>query len=215
MDEYPGNSRQTPKKMPEKSEAPKQEQITTGKVIVKKPGLGKRFASAFTGDDGRSVMSHVLWDVLVPAAKDMDADAGREAIDRALYGESRGRSARTNYNSVGSTLASRVNYNRPGFMQDPRERQQEPSSRTVTTRGNVSINDIILASRVEADEVISRMQSLTIQYGRATVADLFDLVGVTGQYTDEKFGWLNMDGARPHRTRNGYLLDLPNPVQLD
>ena len=31
MDEYPGNSRQTPKKMPEKSEAPKQEQITTGK----------------------------------------------------------------------------------------------------------------------------------------------------------------------------------------
>jgi hypothetical protein len=85
----------------------------------------------------------------------------------------------------------------------------------VTTRGNVSINDIILASRVEADEVISRMQSLTIHYGRATVADLFDLVGVTGQYTDEKFGWLNMDGARPHRTRNGYLLDLPNPVQLD
>lgn len=60
MDEYPGNSRQTPKKMPEKSEAPKQEQITTGKVIVKKPGLGKRFASAFTGDDGRSVMSHVV-----------------------------------------------------------------------------------------------------------------------------------------------------------
>ena len=25
-----------------------------------KPGLGKRFASAFTGDDGRSVMSHVV-----------------------------------------------------------------------------------------------------------------------------------------------------------
>lgn len=215
MDEYPGNSRQTPKAKPEgKGEPPKQQQVTTGKVIVKKPGLGKRFASAFTGDDGKSVMSHVLWDVLVPAAKDMVADAGREAIDRALYGESRGRSSRTNYNSVGSSLASRVNYNRPGFMQDPRERQ-EPSSRTVTTRGNVSINDIILASRVEADEVISRMQSLTIQYGRATVADLFDLVGVTGQYTDEKFGWLSMDGARPHRTRDGYLLDLPNPVQLD
>lgn len=212
MDEYPGNSR-NPKAKETSSERPeKQEKITVNQVIVKKPGFGKRLSSAFTGDDGRSVMTHVMWDVLVPAAKDMMADAGREAIDRLLYGESRGRAGRpVNYSSVGTTLAGRVNYNRPGFMQDPREVEK---SKMQTTRGAMSIDDIILATMVEANEVIARLQSLCIQYGRASVADLFDLVGVTGQYTDEKFGWTSMDGARPHRTRDGYRLDLPAPIQL-
>lgn len=207
MDEYPGN-----RKTPPKREAPKQERVTTGEVIRKKPGLGRRLASAFTGEDGRSVMSHVVWDVLIPAAKDMIADAGRETIERALYGESRGRSPRTNYNAIGYSLASRVNYNRP--QQDNRPRpDQRP--KTVTTRGRVSIDDIVLSSHAEASEVISRLRALVSEYGRATVADLFDLVGVTGEYTDEKFGWVSLENVRPRRIREGYLLDLPNPSQVD
>lgn len=215
MEEYPSNSR---KEKSTDSKPPKQDAIATGKVIVRKPSFGRRFKRAFTRDDGRSVFDHVAREVLIPAARDMVADAAREVVERTLYGDSyvnrsrRGRPSSGYFSgNVGSSM--KVNYNRPSYLQDPRQKQ-EPT-RSVTTRGNVDVNDIILESRVEAEEVLSRLEALIVQYGRASVSDLFDLVGVTGQYTDEKFGWVNLENARPHRVREGYLLDLPLPSQLD
>lgn len=215
MTEYPGNSLNkaappaTPSSRPEKLE-----QITTGPVVVRKAGLGRRFKDAFTGDDGRSVAQHVLWDVVIPAAKDMVYDAGLEVLGRSL-GIERGSSRRNsviNYNNV-STLASKINYSKPGIMQDPRERERR-TERNVT-RGRADLQDIILAERVQADAVIAKLQDLITRYGQATIADVFDLVGMTGEFTDEKFGWVNLDGARPRRISDGYLLDLPRPIQLD
>lgn len=221
MSEYASNSKLPAAKPNDESRPTAAElaPVTTGKVIIRKPSLGKRFKSVFTGDDGRTVATHVLWDVLIPAAKDMLYDAGQEALGRSLGLETRGgrRGRGIDYNMLGSTIASRVNYNRPGFMQDPRDRRDEPGRRKepIVTRGRVGLEDIILATRVEGDEVIAKLGYLINQYGQATIADLFDIVGVTGQYTDEKFGWRNVDSARPHKTRDGYLLDLPMPIQLD
>lgn len=223
--EFPSNT--VKKAAPKTGERQPLEQVTTGKVIVKKAGPGKRFRAIFKGEDGRSVATHVLWDVVIPAAKDLLYDAGQEALGRTLGIDTRG--ARRggvggpfNYNTIGSTLASRVNYSRPGFMTDPRDRQQQaqslpkagPPGRNITL-GNVTIDDIILSTRIEADDVIGRMHSLIERYGRVTIADLFDLVGVTGEYTDENFGWVDITGARPHRQGTGYRLDLPRPIQID
>lgn len=222
MEEFPSNT--VKPAAAKQGERQPLEQVTTGKVIVKKAGLGKKLRAAFTGEDGRSVATHVLWDVVIPAAKDLLYDAGQEALGRSLGIDTRGGrrgGGPINYNSIGSTLASKVNYNRPAFMTDPRDRQAPqqqakagPPGRNVT-HGGVTIDDIILATRVEADEVIGRMYNLVERYGRVTIADLFDLVGVTGQYTDENFGWVDLTGARPHRDGQGYRLNLPRPIQID
>lgn len=220
MDEYPSNSINQ-KRAPEKAlptDPPKLEQVTTGKVIIQKPSLGRRFKDAFVGEDGKNVGRQVLREVMIPAGKDMLFDAGQEMLGRVLGIETRGRrtgGGLINYSSISSSLASKVNYNRPGFMQDPRQAPQGMPNGTNTTRGRVHIQDIILSSRVEADEVIKRLDLLIYQFGQAKVADLFDLVGKTGEWTDEKFGWYSMEGARPQHTSVGYLLDLPRPVQLD
>lgn len=219
MSEFPGNSHKAEEpeaKAPANDRASRPEQVTTGRVIVKKPSLGKRFKGAFVGEDGRSVATHVFWDVIVPMTRDLIADAGREALDRAIYGESRrgGSSSRqTNYNSVGSTLASRVNYGRPALMTDPRDRSNAPRP-SPQTRGRINIEDIVLEHRVEAERVIDSMAALIGRFHQATIADLYDLVGVTGEFTDENFGWLSMEGARPHRVADGYRLDLPRVTQL-
>jgi hypothetical protein len=171
----------------------------------------------------------VLWDVVVPGAKDLLYDAGQEVLGRSLGVDNRGGRrfgvGPINYNTISSTLASRVNYNRPGFMTDPRDRQQQAQQTQAApkagtpgrniTLGSVTIDDILLGSRIEADDVINRMYALVERFGRVTIADLFDLVGVTGQYTDENFGWIELTGARPHRVGQGYRLDLPRPTQLD
>jgi hypothetical protein len=222
--EFPSNT--VKKTAPKTGERQPLEKVTTGKVIIKKAGPGKRFRAIFVGEDGRSVATHVLWDVAIPAIKDLLYDAGQEALGRSLgidtRGARRGGIGPINYNQIGSTLASRVNYNRPGFMTDPRDRQQQAqqaqkavSSGRNVTHGNVTIDDIICASRIEAEDVINRMYALVERYGRVTIADLFDIVGATGEYTDENFGWVDLTGARPHRQGQGYRLDLPRPIQLD
>ena len=49
----------------------------------------------------------------------------------------------------------------------------------------------------------------------ATIGDLYDLVGMTGDFTDNKWGWDNLSRASTTRVRDGYILVLPRPVVID
>jgi len=87
----------------------------------------------------------------------------------------------------------------------------------MSRRGRAShdFDEIILATRVEGEEVIERLFDLVSRYEAATVADLYELVGVSGNYTDDKWGWTDVRGSGVTRVRNGYLLDLPKPEPID
>lgn len=82
-------------------------------------------------------------------------------------------------------------------------------------RSNHDFDEIVLETRVEAEEVIDGLFALISQYETATVADLYELLGESGNFQDEKWGWMDMRGAGVSRIKNGYLLDLPRPEPLD
>jgi len=49
-----------------------------------------------------------------------------------------------------------------------------------------------------------------------SVADLYELVGIQGSYTDNKYGWTkNIRNASVVRVRDGYLLKLPKALPFD
>ena len=48
-----------------------------------------------------------------------------------------------------------------------------------------------------------------------SVADLYDLVGISGNYTDNKYGWTNLRNSDVQRVRDGYLLKLPKALPFD
>lgn len=213
---YPSNSNKQKKtEVPAKETEPKKvEQITSGNVVRRKKPLGKRFAETFVGGDAKGVVGYVVYEVLIPAARDMVADAGREAIERMLYGEQRsphrrGGSARP------SGANGYVSYNRFAPGQSSSRNDDPRPSLSRKARASHDFDEIILASRVEAEEVIDRLFDLVSRYESATVADLYEMVGVTGNYTDDKWGWSDIRGAGVTRVRNGYLLDLPKPEPLD
>ena len=76
-------------------------------------------------------------------------------------------------------------------------------------------DDIILDTRREAEEVLDRMQDLIDNYGMVSVADLYDLVGINGSYTDNKYGWTHLRSADVQHVREGYLLKLPKALPFD
>jgi hypothetical protein len=215
--DYPSNSHQARDENVVTPEPKKIDKVVKNEVRRRKTPLGKRFAETFVGGDANSVVSYVVFEVLVPAAKDMVSDAFSQGIDRMLFGESRSsrRSSRTGgTNGYVSYNRMATNGNKPRNGLDEFARR-DPSRRS---RSAHDFDEIILATRVEGEEVIRRLYDILEQYETATVADLYEMVGVTPSYTDGKWGWGpgGLQGATVSRTRGGgYLLDLPKPEPVD
>lgn len=200
--EFPPNSDKS--KLGE-TEEKKVEQVTSAPAIRRKKGLGKQFKSIFFGGDAKSAFSYMIYNVLIPAAKEALADAGEQGLRQLIFGESRRqRSAPT------SGPGGYVSYNRYAMGQ-----QQKPRALSHRSRARHEFDEIVLETRQEAEDVIDRLFAILDKYGSVTVSDLYDLVGIQATHTDQKWGWEELRGAGVGRTRGGYLLDLPDPEILN
>ena len=52
------------------------------------------------------------------------------------------------------------------------------------------------------------------EYNIVRVADLYDLVGVTGNFTDNNYGWTNIRNAKIVRVHDGYKIDMPRALPI-
>lgn len=208
MENYPPNAQ---KAKDDTKEPKKVDKVVEGEVLRRKKPLGKRFAETFVGGDAKSVWHYVLFDVLIPAAKDTAADAVSQGIEKMLFGEARSASRRGG--SRPSTAGGYVSYNR--YAPSTVTRREEPRAVSRRARASHDFDEIIIPTRGEAEEVVDRLFDLVSRYEVATVADLYELVGVTGSYTDDKWGWTDIRGAGVSRVRDGYLLNLPRPEPID
>ena len=75
---------------------------------------------------------------------------------------------------------------------------------------------MVIDSRVEAEEVLRMMYEILNRYDVVRVAEVYDLLHVTPDNSDYKWGWEDLEGSRVSRARGGgYCLDLPTarPVE--
>lgn len=198
MEDYKPNSYRSREKKDQEEPKKKVEKIISGTAKSKKKNEIRKFADAFISEDISSVKSYIVLDVFVPAMKKAISDVVTNGIDMILYGET---------GHTKKSGASKISYSK--YYDRVNDR---PSSRT---RNGYSYDDIVLDDRGEAEEVLSRMDELIDNYGLVSVADLYDLVGITGSYTDNKYGWTNIRSAHTVRTNDGYLLKLPKALPLN
>lgn len=199
---FPSNSH---KNREEKEEPKKIKKVVSGKVVMRKKSLGKRFLETFIGDDINSVFSYIVHDVLIPAAKDTIEDLVKGSIEMVLRGERKGTRTRRDQGK------SYVSYNSYSSS-NRRDDRREISNRN---RARHNFDEIVISSRAEAEEVLSQLVDLIIDYKQATVSDLYDMVDITSNFTDDKYGWTDLRGASTTRARDGYVLNLPKPILLD
>jgi hypothetical protein len=181
------------------------ERVTSGDPIRKRKSLRKQFSETFVAGDAKSAIAYVVMDVLLPAAKDMIVEAGSQGIEKLIFGDTRRRRGSTPP-QAGPT--GYVSYNRysMGAARDAAERVMSRQS-----RARHNFDEIVLEERAEAEEVIDRLFDLVSRYESASVADLYELVGIVPSHTDNKWGWTDLRGSGVSRVRDGYLLDLPDP----
>lgn len=199
MEEYKSNSHASKEKEKNREEK-KVEKIISGNARAKKKSEFSKFADVFVSEDAGNVKSYILMDVLVPAIKKAISDIVTNGIDMLLYGET-GVHKR---NGASSKVSYRSYYDR-----------SNRSSSSSRTRNGYSYDDIILDNRGEAEEVLLRMDEIVATYGTVSVADLYDLVGITGAYTDNKYGWTDIRSASVVRVKDGYMIKLPRALPLN
>lgn len=182
--------------------------VISGDIQKQKKPLGTRFMETFIGGDSRSVWTSVAQDVLIPAAKDMVSDAVSQGIERMLFGDSR--------RSRGSRPSDRGGYTSYNRMSDSRRplRDEPRRESTVRARSRVNFDEYVLESRAEADTVLDEMSMMLDKYAVVSIADFYNLIGVTADYTDEKYGWTDLHSADVIRRRRGWVLDLPAPTEI-
>lgn len=202
MEQYKPNSHKSKEERRESVPEKKVEKVIAGTVKSKKKSEIQKFTNVFISEDVNDVKSYILLDVLVPAIKKAISDIVTNGIDMILYGGT----GRTKSNSTASKESYRSYYD------GGNDRRDYNLARTKTS---YNYDDIILDNRGEAEDVLSRMDELISTYGLVSVADLYDLVGVTGNYTDNKYGWTDIRSASVIRVRDGYMLKLPKVLPLN
>ena len=180
----------------------KEEKVVTGPVKTKKKSSVLKLTDVFISEDISNVKNYIVMDVLVPAIKKAVSDIVTNGIDMILYG-----GTKPGNKSSGSSY---VSYNRFSDRNDPTHNYTNNRTRT-----GYSYDDVLIDSRGEAEEVLERMGELIDTYGVVTVADMYDLVGITCNYTDNKYGWTNIRNASIERVRDGYMLKMPKALPID
>jgi hypothetical protein len=198
MNDFKPNSHRFKEEQKESAEKKKVEKVISGKVKTKKKSEISKFADVFISEDASNVKSYIFMDVLVPAIKKAISDIVTDGIDMILYGETGRTKKRSSSNS------SYISYNRYSDRRD--DRRNDSSYRAVS---RYDFENITLDNRGDAEEVLERMDELLDAYGIVTVSDLYDLVGITGEFTDNKYGWTSLRNAEIVRVRDGYKLKLP------
>ena len=181
-------------------EKKKVEKVVKGAVKTRKKSDARKFIDGLVTEDIPNIKSYVVTEVLIPTVKNTLWDIFTNSLDMVLFGGTK----RSNKQST----AGRVSYR--SYYDSDRNRNQSSEPR----RSGYSYEDVILETRGEAEDVISRMDELIELYGEVSVGDLYDLVGITGNYTDEKYGWKNIRNAEPIRVGQGYMIKLPKVTPL-
>lgn len=201
---YTPNSHKYKEKMKNEaaSREKRTEKVVHGSVTQKKKSGVAKFAETFISEDISNVKSYVITDIIIPAIKNAILDTITDSANMIFGGSTRRKS---------NTPGSRVSYG--SFFSDPRQSSRRIEDRTIKPR--YSYDQFTFDHRNDAMEVLSTLEEMIDRYGYARVADFYDAIGVTGEFTDNDYGWMNLSTTEISRTRDGYVIRFPRAVPIE
>lgn len=200
LEGYKPNSHKYKREQKELEERQKLEKVVSGSVKTKKKNEIARFADVIIAEDPKSVGSNLVTEVVIPGIVNLLEDLVVKGIRMLLRGESS--------SSRRSSTASKVSYRK---FYDNRDDDRPATS---YKRAVYDYDDVIIPSRAEAEDVLERMKDQLETYGEVSVGDMYDLVGVTCEFTAYKYGWVNLRNAEVIRKDGGYAIKLPKITPL-
>ena len=180
--------------------------INGDEFVTRKRSLGKKLCDIFLDGDIKDVKSFVINDVIKPAIKETIFDVVTKGMDMLLFNDGGGRRPSS---KSSPTYISYNNYSKG----EPRRSSQQRSYHRQELRADEE--ELIFTEPGPAHLVLEKMYAIFEEYHIVTKADLNDILNRTGNFTDNNWGWTDLNGASVDRIRGGYLLNLPKMKHLD
>ena len=192
-DNFPSNTNK------EKEER-KLKKVIKGDVKIQKPSFLKKALSSIFADDlsEDDIRNELIFDYLVPTVKNTLNEMGKMLLDALFFGSMKPR-ARSGNSPVKVSYSNY--YDNKG--------NSSPSTRT-----SYNFDEYAFNSRQDAEDALDQLIDLTKNYGAASVADFCDVIGVTSNFTDNKYGWTDLIKVTISRTPSGYVINFPKPSPL-
>lgn len=199
--------------------------VVQGKVITQKETFGQKLKRTFINDNV-DIRGYIINNVLVPTVQSTLMSIAINSI-RMIFkspgapGIGFGAFGGYGYSNPGwpmysnpyATMArpnSSINYGqyaRPNTMSPAPAVQAQPQLKPT---------DIQIPTQDLAERALSQMTDIIQSYGRLTMLDFYETLGVHGNgYTDQNYGWVDLLGVsiKPHYA-GGYCIDMPRAVAL-
>lgn len=182
----------------QKTEAPERkfDKVVSGTTRTRKKSDKRKLFDIFKQEDRESVKEHVLFEIMLPAAKKIFLDS----VEAFVYP-----SGNPNRNP-NRRIGDRVSYD--GYSRERRETSYRK-------RSAFDFDDIVFESRGDAEIVLDKMDEAIYEYDFVTVDDFYDFAGITNKnYMARSYGWYSLRDAKVIRLRSdeGYIIDFPKAV---
>lgn len=208
------------------TEPTKQKLKPVTKATRTKRNLLDRLVTGLIGPNGiPEIARKAKEEVLIPSLKDTAGDVVRsigDALATRYFGEGRGNNSsyRGGYSGGGSSYYGKTPYNnsywsnnRTKYHSNTQQKEDYRAAynpnNTVELERGMNVDNFVIGSRREAQNVLDGLRDHIQEYGVVTVADYYDLIGVEPKYTDNNFGWDDLRDSRIQPTRGGFVLLLP------
>lgn len=77
---------------------------------------------------------------------------------------------------------------------------------------------IIFKNRFEADVALNTLRDCFEEFGVVSVSDIYEVAEIKCDHTCDRFGWTDYDAihnAKIVKVKGGYMIDLPEPIELE
>lgn len=183
------------------------EKVTSGMAKKQKKTLSKKVIDALFDQKVDEAIDYAKHNVIGPGIRRLIFDAFMGGLSMIFFGDAGG--------FYGGDPGGRTGGGRRGYdrIYDSRNGRAGDGYRR---RSSVDVSDILFETREDAERVLDRLYRDLQEYGRVRVADLYSAAGVSGNsmWTDNNYGWFNLDRAAPYPTSEGWQLDMPPAESL-
>lgn len=185
--------------------------IKADQVVSTKKSLGQKFFDTFVREDLNDIKSWIITDVVVPGVKNTVLDM----LSMLFFGGSNRYRRGGYYNSENVSYNNYNTYYRSQYNGRVNHNSRSTQNHAPSISDKIDYRNIILASREGAEDVINQMRYRIDKFGQVSIAEMLDAMSITGEYTDNNWGWRNPNDIGIRRVANGWLIDVPEAEWID
>lgn len=211
MAEYRGNSFVETSSNKKKEQAPVKKEIKPvlekNRVTVKKKSPIRKFMDNFIATDMKEMRDTIIRESIIPTVQKGIIDLVTNGLSIAFFGHPQPKKNKNYSSSIFNYSGCWSGGQNTSSISTQTQNQQHQRSLTM--------DEIEFETIVEANDVLEALRNWIEQYGEVSVAELYNMIQVTADYTFYNYGWKNLDNAQVVPiSGGGFAIDFPRPMPL-